>query len=144
QTASVHRCEHLHIANRMQPEALRNALSHDTQQLGLDCFRTVRRNDIEVTLAFFAHDRELALIHAVRIDNDLRGRCLAKNFCERDRRKATRTDNVCEYGTWSHGRKLIDITDEEDGGVIWNGAEQLRHQYHIHHRDLIDDDQVCP
>src|SRR5262249_54614214 len=103
ETAPIHGGEHLHIANRMQPKALRNPLSHDTQQLGLDRFRTVRRNDIEVTLAFFAHDRELALIHAVRIDNDLRGRCLAKNFCECDRRQATRTDNVREYGTWPNG-----------------------------------------
>ena len=68
----------------MQPKPLRNPLRHDAEQLGLHLLRTVRTNDVEITLAVVAHDRELALIYAVRIDDDLRGRCLAENFGQRD------------------------------------------------------------
>ncbi len=55
QTAPVHRREDLHIANRMQPEALGNAFGHDPQELGLDVLRTVGGNDVEVTLTVLPH-----------------------------------------------------------------------------------------
>ena len=38
--------------------------------------------------------------------------------------------------------QLIHIADQEDGSIIWNGSEELRHQDDIDHRDFIDDDEV--
>jgi hypothetical protein len=51
-----------------------------TQELGLDLLRTVCGNNVKVTLAVLTHQRHLALIDAVGIDDDLERGRLAENF----------------------------------------------------------------
>jgi hypothetical protein len=72
----------LYIANRVEAKALGQAFGHDPQELGLDLLGTVGRNDVKVTGPLLAHQWHLALINAVGIDDDLRGRRLPKNFRE--------------------------------------------------------------
>ena len=37
---------------------------------------------------------------------------------------------------------MVHITHEEDGSVIWESPEELGHQHHIDHGDLIYDNQI--
>ena len=48
EAAPVHRTEHLDIAYGIEPEALRDALSHDRQQLSYTLFRVGRIDEVEV------------------------------------------------------------------------------------------------
>jgi hypothetical protein len=54
----------------MEAKALRNALGHHLQELGLDLLRTIGRNDVKVTGPILAHQRHLALINPVGIDKN--------------------------------------------------------------------------
>src|SRR5271165_86889 len=48
EAAAVHRAEHLNVADRVKPEAFRDALPHDCQQLSNPLFRVRRVNEVEV------------------------------------------------------------------------------------------------
>src|SRR5262249_38954967 len=139
-----HRREYLHVPNGMEPKALGNPFSHHPQELGLALLGTVGRNDVEVTGTILPHQRHLPLIDAVGIDDDLRRRRLAENFGKSYRGYALGRNDLSEHCPWTDGGELLDITDKEDGRVLWNRPEELRHQDHIDHRDLVHDDQVRP
>ena len=93
----------------MQAKALRDALRHHAQELGLDVLGGVGRNDIAIAAALLAHERHLAPVDAMRVHDDLRSSGLAEDFRERDGGHAARGDNIGQHGPRPDRGELIDI-----------------------------------
>ena len=54
-----------------------------------------------------------------------------------------RAQDVFEHRTGADGRELIDIADKYDMCPGQNGNEQMLHEYNIHHRHFINNDNIC-
>jgi hypothetical protein len=52
-------------------------------------------------------------------------------------------DDVGERLSRPDGRELVDIADEDDGGIIRHGLQKGVHQENIDHRGLIDHEQLA-
>ena len=52
-------------------------------------------------------------------------------------------DDVGEHLPRPDRRQLIDVADEHQSSRIWQGTEHRPHQRHVHHRGLVDDEQVA-
>jgi hypothetical protein len=78
--AAVHRAEHLDIAYWVEPEALRNALADDRQQLSDAVFRVGRVDEIEVAAFGRGELGHQAVVDPMRIDDDLALSGLTEDF----------------------------------------------------------------
>src|SRR6516164_6457264 len=67
-TTPIHRTQHLDVAYGVEPEALRDAFSHDRQQLSDAFFRVSRIDEEEVTAFDRSEIGHQALVDAMRID----------------------------------------------------------------------------
>src|SRR4029077_11779235 len=68
--APVHRAQHLDVTYGIEPEALRDALAYDCQQLSDAFFRVGRIDEKEVAAVARRKFWHRALVDAMRIDND--------------------------------------------------------------------------
>ena len=76
------------------------------------------------------------------VDADLGGLSLAEDFGEAHRGNAAGIDQVGQYGARPHRGQLIDVTNDEQGGVIRDGFQKLVHQDDVHHGGFVDDEEI--
>src|SRR6516225_10758668 len=97
EAAPIHRAQHLDVAYGIEPEALRDALPHDSQQLS-DAFFWVRRVDkIEVAAVSRRKLWHKALVDAMGIDDDPALGSLAEDLGQAHDRRGARRDDVGQH-----------------------------------------------
>jgi hypothetical protein len=138
----VHRAQHLDVAYGSEPEALRDALPHDRQQLSDAFFRVGRIDKEEVTALGRRKLWHIVLIDTMGIDDDPALSGLAEDLGQAHDWHGTRCDDVGERLSWLDRRQLINVTDEQQLGLVRQGVQQSPHQRHVDHRRLVDDEQI--
>ena len=53
-----------------------------------------------------------------------------------------RPDEVRKHLAGANQGKLIDVTDDQKGGVARDRLEQRVHQQNVHHRRLVDNEEI--
>src|SRR5215831_3792158 len=108
EAAPIHRAQHLDVAYGIEPEALRDALPHDSQQLS-DAFFSVRRVDkIEVAAVSRRKLWHKALVDAMGIDDDPALGSPAEDLGQAHDRRGARRDDVGQHLPGPDRRQLID------------------------------------
>ena len=51
-------------------------------------------------------------------------------------------DQIRQDRPWSHGRQLVNVADQNDGGVVGHGLEERVRQRQIHHADFIREYEI--
>jgi hypothetical protein len=59
--------------------------------------------------------------------------CLAKNLRQPDDRHRPRADDVGEHLPRTNRRQLVDVTDQDQRGVIRHRPQQRMHQRYVNH-----------
>ena len=54
-----------------------------------------------------------------------------------------RSDDVRENLSGADRGQLVDVADDEQRRVIWNGFQQRLHQQDVDHRRFVDDEEVA-
>src|SRR5215472_16895021 len=107
----------------IEPEALRDTLPHDSQPLS-DAFFWVRRVDkIEVAAVSRRKLWHKALVDAMGIDDDPALGSLAEDLGQAHDRRGTRCDDVGQHLPGPDRRQLIDVADEQQCGLVRQGAQ---------------------
>src|SRR6266496_1051819 len=139
--ASVHRAEHLDIADWIETEAARDAGFHklnDARNCGLGIGRL---DKIEVAFGFrYANIGYDTLVDAMRIHNDPAFGGLAEDLGQANNGNGTTRDHVGQDLAGADRRQLINITDQEQGCFVGDCLEQRMHQQHVHHRGFVDNE----
>jgi len=146
--AAVHRGEHLHVADRVEPELGRDAAGDDVHHElgGLLCrvqaglFRRVTGEPVEVGKP--GHLRGLAVVDAVGVDDDARPLGLAEDLGQPHPRHAGGCEQVAEDFPGADRGELVDVADQQQVRALWDGLDQLVGQDDVHHRGLIHHDQI--
>ena len=86
--------------------------------------------------------RELALVDAVGVDDDLAAVVLAEDLLEADHGGDPRVNHVTEEVAGADRWKLVHIADEDDGGGGRDGVEEVERQGDIEHGGLVHDDEI--
>ncbi len=79
----------------------------------------------------------------MRVDDDAAGCGLAEHFRQPHHRHRARADDVGEDLAGADRWELVDVTDEQQRGARRQGADERLHQQHVHHRRLVDHEQVA-
>ena len=127
----------------IEPEALRDALLHDRQQLSHPLFWVRRIDEVEVAALDRGEIGHQALVDAMRVGDDPALGGLAENLGQAHHRHGTRGDDVGQHLPRPDRRQLIDIADEQQRRLVRQGAQQSPHQRHVDHRRLVDDEQIA-
>ena len=142
--APVHGAEHLDVVHRMKAETPRDAGADEFQDQGYGGLRIVRRHEVEVALALGpAKVRDRALVDAVGVDDDPAHRRLAEHLGQAHHRDRPRGDDVGQHLARSHRGKLVDVADDQQGGVVGDRLQERVHQQHVHHRRFVDHEQIA-
>jgi hypothetical protein len=86
--------------------------------------------------------RGVALIDAVRVDDDAGLLGLAEDLGETHPGDGVGGEEVAQDFAGAHGRELVDVADEQQVRSFGDGLDELVGQDDVHHRGLIDHDQV--
>jgi hypothetical protein len=128
---------------RVEPEALRDALLHDRQQLSYPLFRVRRVDEVEVTAVGRGEFGHQAVVDPMRVDDDLALGSLPENLSQAHDRDGTRCDNVGQNLSRPYGRQLIDIADEQQRRARRQRSKDRPHQRHIDHRRLVNHQKIA-
>ena len=71
EATAVHRREHLHLVDRVQPEPLRDPLGHPLQQPVVDDLGAFAGDEVEIARRAPRSLRQLTAVDAVGVDDDL-------------------------------------------------------------------------
>ncbi len=86
--------------------------------------------------------RELALVNAVGVDDDLAAVVLAEDLLEADHGCDPRVNHVTEEVAGADRWKLVHIADKDDGGGGRDGVEKVERQGDIEHGGFVHDDEI--
>ena len=67
---------------------------------------------------------------------------LAEDIREADARDDAGAQDVPQDCAGSDGRQLVDIADKDDMRAVGHGRKEVLHERDVHHRDLVEDDDV--
>ena len=130
--------------NRIEAEPLRDPYLHQFDNTGYRSFRIVRLHKVKVALGSGrAEFRHRALIDAMGIGDDLALGSLPEYLGEPHHWHRARRDDVGQHLARTDRRKLVDITNDQEGGLIWHCPQERLHQHDIDHRGLVDHQQVA-
>ena len=142
--ASVHRAEHLDVADRVQAEAFGDAGLHQLQNALNGGLGILGRNEVEVAVAGRrAEIGHRALIDAMGVSDDPARGGLPEHLGEAHDRDDARADEVGQYLPGSDGRQLVDIADDQQRRVIRRRLHQRLHQHDVDHGGLVDHEQIA-
>ena len=142
--AAGHRAQHLDVADRIEPEAPRDVRFHQVDDSRSGRFRILRRHEIEVAVAFGLRQvGNGAPIDPVGAAHDAAARRLAEDFGQAYHGNRVRGDDVGQHLARTDRRQLVDVAYEQQGSVIWYSPEQGLHQHDVHHRGLVDHQQIA-
>ena len=79
---------------------------------------------------------------AMRVDDDPGVLGLAKDLGQANPRNRVRGEQVAQDLTGADGGELVDIANEQQMRSLGNRLDEFVGQDHVHHRTLIDDDQI--
>jgi hypothetical protein len=133
EAAPVHRAQHLDVAHWIEPEALRDALPHDRQQLSHRPFRVRRIDEVEVAAVNRSQIGHQALVDAMRVHDDPALNGLAEDLGQAHNRHGTRCDDVGQHSPGPDRSQLIDIADQQQCCLVRQCAQQSPHEWHVHH-----------
>src|ERR1700730_15513276 len=94
EAATVHRAEHLDVAYRVEPEALRDPLLHDRHELAHPLLGVDRIDEVEVASLDRGEIGHQALVDAVRVGDDAALGSLAEDLSQAHDRHGTGSDDV--------------------------------------------------
>src|SRR3972149_5200725 len=120
----MHRGKDLDIFDRVKAEAFGDSFGTISQDSIQYLFRILFLEKIEVgslLAAFFRQNWKLAQIDPMGIDHNHALLGLAENLGEPDHGEDTGIDDVSQNIPGSHGWKLIDISNQDQMGMGWEG-----------------------
>jgi hypothetical protein len=79
----------------------------------------------------------------VRIHNDSAFGSLSEYFCKAHHRDCSARDHVGQDLAGPDRWQLIDVTNDEQGRFVRHCLEKRIHQQYVHHRGLIDNEQIA-
>ena len=145
---AVHRGEHLDIADRVEPEFGGDAVGDDVHdefggllgwvQAGV--LGGVAAEPVEVAIA--GELRGLAVVDAVGVDDDAGLLGLAEDLGEAHPRDRVGGEQVAQDFAGADRGELIDVADEQQMRSFGDGLDELVGQDDVHHRGLVDHDQI--
>ena len=117
----------------------------DLDDLRQPLVRGLDLDDVEVGRRVGGHGQlgHLAVVHAVRVDDDAAGRGLAEHLREPDDGDGAGVDDVGQHAARPDRRQLIDVADEDQGGARRQRPHEGVHQRDVHHRRLVHHQQVA-
>jgi hypothetical protein len=102
-----------------------------------------RLDQIEVAgLALGRGERDLALVDAVGVDDDPGAERLAEDLGQAHGRHRGGADQVGEHRAGADRGQLVDVPDDQESGSVRDRAQELVHQHRVHHRRLVDDQEL--
>ena len=138
--AAVHRAQHLNVAHRVEPEALRDSRLYELDDHGDCCFRFVRLHEVEVAVALgLGKIGNGTSVDPVRAGDDPASRRLAEYLGQPHDRNRAGGNEIGQHLTRTDRRQLVDVADDQQSGFVGNRRQQRPHQHDIHHRSLVDD-----
>ena len=85
----------------------------------------------------------LAFVHAVCVSDNPSARLLSENRLQGGRRNHARRDHVVQYVAGTHAGQLVGVADEDQGASVGNRPQKSRHQFDVHHRNLVQDKDIA-
>jgi hypothetical protein len=115
---------------------------YDCQQLSNTLFRIRGVDEIEIAAFDRGEIGHQTLVDPVRIDDDPALGRLSEDLGQAHDRDRSRHDDVAENLPRADRRQLIDIADEQQRRTLRESPKDRPHQRHIHHRGLVDHQEV--
>ena len=85
--------------------------------------------------------RHLPTVNLMRITDNRADLCLTENIFQTYNRHSARTDHILKHRACTHGRQLVNVTDENQTAAAGNCLKQMIGQADIEHRSLIDNNR---
>ena len=139
----VHRRQHLHVADRVDAEALRRPLGDDLDH-GVDrALRvgSVDQEEVAFLVGLRLEPRRQPPVDRVGGGGDHRARRLAEDLGEANHRRDPGLDQILERLAGADRRQLVGVANEDDVGGLGEAAKQDLHRSQVQHRRLVDDDE---
>ena len=146
--SAVHRRQYLNIAGRVEVELGGDAAGDDVHDEFRCLLRGVQAGVLggvagePVEVAEVGELRGLAVVDAVGVDDDAGLAGLAEDMGQADPRDAVGGEQVAQDFAGADRGELIDVADEQQMRSVGDRLDQLVGQDHVHHRALIDHDQI--
>jgi hypothetical protein len=117
--ATVHRTQHLYVLHGIEPEVAWNPLAAQMYDSVERLQRIFSTNKVEILFlaAVAAQVGKASLADEVCVCNDPASAGLAKYLCQTDYREPARFDNIGKDVSGTHGRELVGIANQDQGGV---------------------------
>ena len=87
--------------------------------------------------------RHTSTVNAMGIADDGTYLCLTKDVFQTNNGHLLTTDYIFKYGTSANGRKLVNVTHENQTTTSGHSLEQVISQANVQHRGFVDDDCLC-
>ena len=84
----------------------------------------------------------MAVVDAVGVDDDARLAGLAEDLGQANPRDGVSGEQVAQDFAGADRGELVDVADEQQMRSVGDRLDQLVGQDHVHHRALIDHDQI--
>ena len=123
----------VHIARKAVPDELDDVADDPVR---------IRPLEEEKIPALIGKDDLFPAVDPVRIHNNVRFRRLAEDLHETDCREDIRLKHIPQNRTGSYGGQLVHIPDKDQSRPDRNRRQERVHQGNVHHRHLIDDNDV--
>ena len=140
--SSPHRGEDLDLLLGVKRKLLGDPAGHEVENRRADLRGLFGRKEKEVAPLVFEKGH-LSVVDAVGVLDDLRVLCLAVDLGEADCWDRLAFNKVLQYCAGADAGKLIDIADDEEAGMAWDGFEEREGEGSVDHACLIDDQQVA-
>ena len=144
----MHRGQHLDVADRVEPESGGEAAGDDVDDESGGLLRRVQAGVLggvagePVEVAEPVQLRGLAVVDAVGVDDDAGLLCLAEDLGQAHPRDRAGGEQVAQDFAGADRGELVDVADQQQMRPGRDGLDQLVGQDHVHHRGLVDHDQV--
>ena len=142
---AVHRRQRLHLADRVDAEALRRLARRPPRPRSRAPARATGRSMKKKSRSWSGAGLEVgraALVDLVGGGGDHRARRLAEDLGEPDDGGGLRGDQVLERFARPDRRQLVGVADEDDVGRLGEAFEQHLGEAQVQHRGLVDDHQL--
>ena len=140
--AAVHRCEDLDVPDGVEPEFGRNPFGDDVNGPIGGGGGFFGREEIEVGGGLFGEFRELTLVDAVGVGDDLGLGGLPEDGIEPGNGGHATGDHVPQHVPRPYGGELIDIPHKEQVRAVFEGFEQTVGEDQIEHGGFIYHEEV--
>lgn len=109
----VHRTEHLHVAHRIEAEALRDAFRHDLQQPLQRALGVLGLDEKTITLPRLAERGHVAGVDRVGGEHDAALGRLPMDLGETRHGDTPGVDHVCQHLARTDRWQLVDVADKQ-------------------------------